>query len=109
MLHIVREVCQLRDGIGKLEYCDAVAGTHHLANKVRGSIGLEMKLLLLAEAGIHHQSQIERLLSLRLEQFDLLRLAFLINFKLVARKIRSGAIVLVQNAGNHADKINLYA
>src|SRR5260370_17390495 len=54
-----------------------------------------------------HQGQIQRLLGLRLEILDFLRLALLVDFKLVALHIGYGPVILIEDTGNHAHQIHV--
>src|SRR5260370_3719151 len=56
---------------------------------------------------IDHQGQIQRLLGLRLEILDFLRLALLVDFKLVALHIGYGPVILIDDTGNHAHQIHV--
>ena len=61
-----------------------------------------------AEAGIDHEREIEWLLRFGLEDGELLFDAFLENLEGFAREIGSGAIVIVEDAGEHVDQLDVY-
>ena len=81
------KAAKLRDRIGKFKHRHAVAGPHDPRDETRGRSGLEFHVLEFAQAGIDHQRQIEGLLRFRLEDLDLLGLAFFVQFELVAREV----------------------
>src|ERR1700719_3277956 len=72
---------------------------------MRGRLLLKSDFLVRAEAGIDHQREVERQLRFRLEDVDFLLDAFLEKLERFARKIRRGAIVLVEYADQHVDQI----
>jgi len=76
---------------------------------MRGGLLLEGNFLVGAEAGVDHQREIERLLGFGLENFDFLPHAFFKELKGLDGEVRRRAIVLVENAGEDADKIHIDA
>src|SRR5260370_32703250 len=54
-----------------------------------------------------HQGQIQRLLGLRVEILDFLRVARLVDFKVVALHIGYGPVILIDDTGNHAHQIHV--
>ena len=106
---VVGEAGELRDVFADGKHGEAIARAQNLANKMRGGFLFEGDLLVGAEAGVDHEREIEWLLRFGLEDVELLFDAFLENLKGFAREIRSGAIVLVEDAGEHADELDVYA
>ena len=74
---------------------------------MRSGILLGSHFLVRAQAGIDHQSKIQRLLGFRLKDIDLLLHAFLENLKGFDGQVRGGAVVVVENADQHVHKIDV--
>ncbi len=96
----------MRDVFSDRKHGQAVAGAKNLADEVRGGFFFEIDFLVRAGAGVDHKREIEGLLRFGLEDFELLFDAVLENLKGFARKIGRGAVVLVQDAGEDAYKID---
>src|ERR1700687_3177665 len=65
---------------------------------------LEYDFFMGAQAGINHQRKIQRLLRLRLENFNFLLCTFLVKFESFLGKIRRGSLVLINAAYHHVAK-----
>src|SRR6266436_1449614 len=98
---------ELSYGVGKFIKCKTVSGTHEFLNEARGGFGFEFEILYFTQARIDHQSEVQRLLRFRLEDFYLLLDAFLIDLELILREVERGAAVFVEHAGEGADQIDL--
>src|SRR6266568_3821230 len=107
--NVVREGGDLGDVFIKREHGEAVARAQNLADEVRGGFLLEGDFLVRAQAGVDHQGEVQRLRSLGLENIDLLRHAFFKKLEGFAREIRSRAIVVVQDAHQDVDEIDVDA
>src|ERR1700674_710659 len=103
--YIVREGHQLRNRVGEFIYRHTVARTDNLSYESGGSLRFKRQLFQLAQTGVQHEGQVQRLLRFGLEDFDLLWLAFFIDLELIAREVRGGAIVLIQDTGEDVNQI----
>ena len=87
----------------------AIPGTDDLADKVRSRFAFKSNFFMGAAAGINHQGQIKRLGRLRFEDSDFLLLSFIEKLKSFARQVRSGAIVIVEDADEDGHQIDVHA
>src|SRR6267142_6201806 len=98
---------ELSYGVGKFVKCKTVSGTYEFLNEARGGLGLKFEVLYFTQARIDHQSEVQRLLRFRLEDFYLLLDAFFIDLELILREVERGAAVFVEHAGEGANQIDL--
>ena len=84
----------------------AIVFAEHLVQEAQGGILLEQDFFVGAETGVHHQGDVDGLLRLLFEDFDLLLDALFEKLERFAREIGRGAIVIVQNAGENIYEIN---
>ena len=73
-----------------MEHAQAIAGAHHLDDEMRRGLAFKTQFLERAEAGVHHQGEIERLIRFRLEALDLLRQALFAKLEGVLRQVEDG-------------------
>src|SRR5712691_1397501 len=117
--HLANGGLQLGDVIGKrrdLRYVfveredgQAIAGAQHLADKMGGGFLLEADLLVGAEAGVDHDSEVQRLGGFGLELVDLLFNAFFKELEGLFGKVGGGSVLFVEDADENIDEIDVDA
>src|SRR5437773_728473 len=99
----------LRDVLIEGKNGQAITGPYDLADEMGGGLLLKGDFFVRAEASIDHQGQVEWLGSFWLEDVDFLFVAFIEKLKSFARQVGSRAIVLVKNADENGNEINVDA
>ena len=87
----------------------AISGPNNLADKMSRGFLLKRDFFVCAHARVNHQREVERQGSFRLEDVDFLLVAFIEKLKGFAWQIRGRAIVLVENADQHSNQIDVDA
>ncbi len=101
----VGEFGDVRNVLVKTKDGEAIPGTNHLLNEMSGGSALLGHADLRAEAGVNHESNVERLLSFPFKHFDFLRITFFLNLKCFDGKVGGGPIIFVEDADENVDEV----
>jgi len=106
---IVGETRALRNILIEGKDSQAIPGPDDLADEMGRRFLLKADFFVRAEARVNHQCQVKWQRGFRLEDRDFLLLAFVEELESFARQIRGRPIAFVENADEHADKIDINA
>lgn len=107
--NVFGKVGELSDCLSKLEDAQRITGANNLADEMPRGFRFEFQVLVRAQAGVHHQREIERTVGLRFEPFDFLRNAFFLQLESVLGEVGDGPAARVDHRGVDVDEIDLNA